>query len=85
MSQSSELSEAAAGALEHARDSMTTPFLGEEKIARPQDAELFDVELACGHHVTLIAYPQVSSDECPWCPEREQRAIVAVDGRPVTD
>lgn len=39
-----------------------------------------DAELFCGHHVTLVAEPRSYFTQCPWCPHREYRAILSIDG-----
>ncbi len=40
-----------------------------------------DVELSvCRHHVTLVSEPRSYFVECPWCPDRDCRAIVSING-----
>ncbi len=42
-----------------------------------------DVELSCGHHVTVVSEVRGYFVKCPWCPEHQVVAVVSIDGRPV--
>ena len=42
-----------------------------------------DVELFCGHHVTLVSEPESYFIECPWCPNSAScgRSWLSMGGR----